>query len=313
MNFSSRIFGLGLLALASVVAACSVSDASNSGAFGGMNDTDPTIGGDAGGINTGGGGGGADAATPATNKVGNALCNATVSTTCIPDGENDSASRCDVSYGGAAPGGSSGGTGSDGLGPDGIEDGGVTGTPDAGVGSSFACHVTLADAGAPTPECLPAGWGLNGASCKTSLDCASGFECVGNANAPGICRQYCCVNACDDNSFCDVQSEKANQVVKVPVCEPVVHCGLLASPSDCGGDQTCGIVDDDDGTTSCVDIGPAKAGESCDDVHCGRNLTCLGAEGARKCVALCDKAKPNCSASQTCVGSAPLIHDMGVG
>ncbi|MEO8797745.1 MAG: hypothetical protein ABI551_07665, partial [Polyangiaceae bacterium] len=79
------------------------------------------------------------------------------------------------------------------------------------------------------------------------------------------------------------------------------------------GDETCGIVNDDDGTTSCVQIGPAKVGESCDETHCGRNLTCLGAEGARKCVALCDKSKSNCSASQTCVGSAPLIHDMGIG
>lgn len=304
MTSSSRLLALVFVSLAGAVGACSVSADSASPLGNGA--SVPNGGPDAGSAFTDPGSGGSEAGAAATTKLGSALCNATTSTTCVPDGQDDMTSKCDVVYGG---------TGGAGAGSSGDDDGGAGVPIDAGaVAPLLACHVTLPDAGAvAAPECLPAGQGKNGASCKTSVECASGFECVGDSMNAGICRQYCCVNACDDNSFCDVQPERANPAVHVPVCEPVQHCGLLASPSDCNGDETCAIVNDDDGTTSCVQIGPAKVGESCDETHCGRNLTCLGAEGARKCVALCDKSKSSCSAAQTCVGSAPLIHDMGIG
>jgi hypothetical protein len=173
---------------------------------------------------------------------------------------------------------------------------------------SLACHVILRD-NATSQTCSAAGTGTDGASCATGADCAATFECVG---MPGRCRHYCCDGdkSCDSggsSSFCDIQATTESNL-KVPVCSPVNKCKLL-TPNACPADQTCAVVKDD-GTTSCVPIGTALAGQACDTEHCADGLTCLGKPGSRQCYKLCRIGYPeDCSYDTKCKGSSQLFSD----
>ena len=69
----------------------------------------------------------------------------------------------------------------------------------------------------------------------------------------------------------------------------------------------------EDGTDSCVAVGSATAGQSCETEHCAAGLVCLGAT-ARTCYALCEIiGAGQCPAPQTCKGGPPLFQDPGVG
>jgi hypothetical protein len=95
---------------------------------------------------------------------------------------------------------------------------------------------------------------------------------------------------------------------------PIDSCPLLVL-GGCGLyiPKTCAVVRED-GRTSCVAIGNAKAGESCDTEHCGMNLVCLGSPGERTCFALCHTKSPTCpGASQKCQGGLPLFPDPDIG
>jgi hypothetical protein len=70
----------------------------------------------------------------------------------------------------------------------------------------------------------------------------------------------------------------------------------------------------ENGETSCVAVGPAKAGDLCDEDHCGRDLVCLGTPGERRCYQLCHTAAAaECSSSQACKGGLPLFPDSAIG
>jgi hypothetical protein len=103
----------------------------------------------------------------------------------------------------------------------------------------------------------------------------------------------------------------------VPVCMPVSKCDLLQQPNPCNAGETCAVVKDD-GTTSCVAIGPAGVGESCDVNHCQVNLTCLGSgPSGRVCYKLCrvdaDAQANPCPAMQTCTSSSQIFKDPSYG
>ncbi|HEX4048081.1 MAG TPA: hypothetical protein VH309_09625 [Elusimicrobiota bacterium] len=214
---------------------------------------------------------------------GSPLCHATY-TTCFPD---DAINACDFPVDG--------------------------GSADAGAaaddGAAPACHVV---AGAAVPECIPAGLGLTNATCSQSTDCAAGHECIGS----GSCRHYCCggTSACQVNEFCDVQPTAEDPAVVVPVCMPEVPCVLLQDQYDCPATQQCSVVRED-GSTSCVNVGTAKDGESCDAQHCARGLVCLGASGSATCAPLCYTAGPDSCATtgRTCVATLPLFRTEAVG
>jgi hypothetical protein len=208
--------------------------------------------------------------------------------------------------------------------------------PDAGAADAAlvdaapplsACHV-VHSSGATSQACSASGPGGDGAQCQTGTDCQPSFECVGS---PGRCRHYCCngdksCNSPGPQAFCDVQAiaswdfdastdAAAGPTYLVPVCMPVSKCGLL-QPKQCPDGQTCALVKDD-GSTSCVAIGPAKAGESCDVNHCEEGLTCLGSgPSGRICYQLCrvDPTQPNpCPAMQTCTSSSQIFTDPSYG
>jgi hypothetical protein len=209
---------------------------------------------------------------------GNALCGAS-QTSCYPD---DVIDACDLSL-----------------------DGG-TGGADASGEFTAGCHVVTADS---PPVCLPGGGGMKNSTCTGPTQCAAGHECVGS----GFCHRYCCSgnSECAVNEFCDVQPTTQNQTL-VPVCMPELPCVLLDNET-CPSNQQCGVVKDD-GSTSCVAVGTARAGDSCEKNHCELGLLCLGAEGTRQCATLCFKGTANaCKASQKCVGALPLFLTPTVG
>jgi hypothetical protein len=182
---------------------------------------------------------------------------------------------------------------------------------DAGASTGPACHVVqegAADGGSwKTQVCTAAGTGTDGDQCQSSTDCAVTYECVGT---PGQCRRYCCegnsvCSTTNAQSFCDVQPVVSGKF-DVPVCMPVSGCSLFGT---CPSNQTCAVVEDD-GTTSCVNVGSAKVGDPCDEVHCAAGLTCLGNAGSRTCFQLCHvDSTTECPPSTTCSGSAQLFKD----
>ncbi len=183
---------------------------------------------------------------------------------------------------------------------------------DAAASPLLACRVHLVNDDR-LAVCSAAGTGTDGAECIRSSDCHAGFECV---KSPGRCRRYCCNNSCDDTqTFCDTQTTPSTNTdapsLLVPVCAPVRACKLLGA--NCDADQTCAVVKQD-GTTSCVQTGAAKAGDDCERAQCGADLTCLGQVGSRKCYRLCLVADGRaCDKGQTCRGTAPLFKDATIG
>lgn len=187
---------------------------------------------------------------------------------------------------------------------------------DAGApAQSYRCYVQVDGVGNVTSQdCEPSGRGIDGDACQHGSDCAAGFECVG----AGVCRHYCCdAVACSKVgklTFCDVQTMTggATPDTRVPVCMPVRTCKLLL-PGFCDTSETCAPVRSD-GTTSCVAIGSAKAGDACDREHCGKDLACLGAPGNRKCYQLCHTdAVGECPSGTKCMTSSAEFLDPTIG
>jgi hypothetical protein len=216
---------------------------------------------------------------------GNALCHAPMNSdstagACYPD---NIINACDLSLNGATFG------------------------PDASGEFAPGCHVN--PDGSP-PVCLPGGGGMKNSSCAGPSDCAAGHECVG----AGVCRRYCCSgdSECSLNEFCDIQKMAQNPNVLVPVCVTKVSCVLLDNDI-CPPTEQCGVVRED-GSTSCVALGNAMNGDSCEQDHCAKGYLCLGAEGARHCAKLCYKGIiGQCPAAESCVGALPLFLTPTVG
>ena len=216
-----------------------------------------------------------------------------------PDATDGSVEAADA---GAVPG-----TGSDGGGSAcrvrNVSATGTSGTSGSGSSSSL------------TSICTSAGTGIDGAACSSGGDCAAGFDCVGT---PGVCRAYCCGGTCTAGaSFCDVQptagqsSSSGTTVADIPVCVPIATCKLLM-PNACATGSTCGVVDDN-GTTSCLTVGAAVEGDSCDSVHCADDMVCLGQSGSRRCERLCTIDGSDCATGQTCTGNAQVFTDTTIG
>jgi hypothetical protein len=176
----------------------------------------------------------------------------------------------------------------------------------------MGCHVLGGDAAASQTACLPAGLRVDGYPCAHPTDCAAGYECTGG----GTCQRYCCDGnvVCPrspQDEFCDVQSLFGSPSTLVPVCMPAHPCVLLDAQT-CSPSETCAVVRED-GTTSCVTVGTAGAGDECDDTHCGGGLVCLGGAGERRCSQLCHTGSTECAAPQTCKGGLPLFPDPSIG
>ena len=202
---------------------------------------------------------------------------------------------------------------SNGCGPS-AGDGGGTRNADAGYpygsdgATSSACRVSTTGRTSSTVRasaCVTEGAGTDGSACAGGDDCSAGFECAGS---PGQCRRYCCAGSCSEaKTFCDVQPASGANAISVPVCMPVDQCKLLDAMS-CSPGETCSVVADD-GTTSCVAVGAASEGETCDTVHCMAGEICVGKSGSRVCDKLCHVSGTDCSAGKTCTTNATLFEE----
>ncbi len=294
---SLRLALAGLVAPVWLAVGCSVSFSTNTGAS--SNTTSPPSvvhpfepdASDGGGL-----GAVAEPAETATVSAtqGSPLCNASYVGGCYPDLPTTAQACGVVGEGGLA------------------SEGGTSDLAAEGADTPLACHVApegdAGDAGV-APVCLPAGIGVDDSPCLHGTDCAAGFECVQNA-----CRHYCCAGntSCTLADFCDVQPMTNGPATLVPVCIPVEQCVLLAQDT-CPSGQACQVVRED-GTTSCVTVGPAQQGAACDVEHCAAGLVCLGAIGARTCYTLCDTTSmAQCAAGQSCTGGLPLFPNPAVG
>jgi len=143
-------------------------------------------------------------------------------------------------------------------------------------GSMIACQLVPVDSKA-TAQCNTPGPFGAGDPCESVAHCGAGLGCVTNTTG-GICREYCCgdVEACPTDTYCATVL-MTEVPAKIPVCIPVTKCKLL-DHSVCKNGQVCTIVRDD-GTTSCVDVGPGQLGQQCpcaDGYVCSKiNNTCL--------------------------------------
>ncbi len=172
-----------------------------------------------------------------------------------------------------------------------------------------ACRVDSNGDGTFGPSCRFSGPGRDGVECMSGADCAAGFDCVGT---PGRCRPYCCNYTCGNHSFCDIQATSGPPNLNIPVCSPVEACRLLVEGT-CSAGKTCAVVDSE-GTTSCVNAGPARAGQDCERTRCAEGLTCLGQATARRCFKLCHvNAASECGANERCKGSVQLFSDPSIG
>lgn len=308
LRFISPLVGLVAVALA----ACSISNASSFSA----DDSDPPFKG-AGSEN------GDDAAVyenadggtilPTETFIGSPLCRVTEAS-CSPD------PLAPIDAGITNKAGSHPVCGADPITTDAGSSTDIDDTTDAGdiddataARPEVACRVRLDGSDKPTPICEAEGEGKEGATCTAGTDCAAGLDCV--TTAPGVlqCRRYCCSGSCGskmpETRFCDVAPlAKENRLV--PVCAPIKACKLL-STDDCPVGETCAVVTDM-GTTSCVAVGKAIAGESCEEAHCAAGLNCLGQIGARKCYQICAIGGRDCTDPQICKGNS-LFKDEGFG
>lgn len=246
------------------------------------------------------GGAGGDVSSPAlvtdggvsTPRQGSSLCGAEYSS-CMPD---DVGSRLAMH-----------------CGPD---DAGAPDAGDAAVSTGpVACRVDPRSSPASV-ACFASGERGDSEACTTGADCRPGFECVGS---PGRCRHYCCQSSTcvalskeqSKDYFCDIQPMVDGPKPPVPVCQPVKPCQLLQADS-CGPGFTCALVDSSRNLVSCVAVGAAKVGESCETEHCAAGLTCLGVNPPR-CRQICDVQKPQCPKGQTCKTGWQILYQQGAG
>jgi hypothetical protein len=221
--------------------------------------------------------------------VDSPLCNASLATGCYPDNPT-TAQACPP-------------------------DGGTLDLSSLAPDAAVACRVaTDIDGLSPHPVCAPTGNGTVGQSCTASKDCGPGLDCVATGPMTAACLAYCCKgnSACPTFDFCDVEPLSAQSTAKVPVCVPMRHCELFSTaPGNCPDNETCSVVRVDPetgiGSTSCVQVGTAQAGDSCDKEHCASGLDCIGVPGQRMCFQLCHIAGSDCPPSQVCKGGLPLF------
>jgi len=257
----------------------------------------PVDGGDAGGSSSDAA---VEAQTLAPTLQGSPLCNAPLTGSCYPD-DPTTAMAC-------------------GLAPDGGAFNAAAGYDNAALACRVVATAPDATGAAQAPACSPAGNAGDGSWCKSSNECQAGFDCVG----AGTCQHYCCSGNTEcgpelpvavANEFCDIQATTQTTGVEIPVCMPIHPpggCQLLDADA-CPTTETCSVVRDD-GSTSCVAIGGAEAGQPCDKDHCAASLVCLGTLGSRTCYQLCEtQTGSQCSTAQQCKGGLPLFPDPTIG
>jgi hypothetical protein len=178
------------------------------------------------------------------------------------------------------------------------------GRPDAptDIGSSDepkivqGCYIRPAVTGGVLTEGAPLGLGEEGVACNDSRDCGGLMACV-EVDQKAVCRfVYCQLPPeCLKGRYYQEAPLRANSVTRrdlnVPICLPVDNCVLLASPKSCPAGKVCAVVGSD-GDTTCMQPGPKKVGEQCDETsRCEEGLLC--SRFVNQCVKICHVEAPS--------------------
>jgi hypothetical protein len=154
---------------------------------------------------------------------------------------------------------------------------------------SQSCYVKPGATGVIT-ECAPIGPGLAGDPCNDSHECGPLLACI-EVDQRAVCRPvYCALPpTCMKRTYYQEAPLRVNGITRrelnVPVCLPVDDCTLLATPNPCANGKICAVVGSE-GETTCIEPGPAKVGDKCDESkRCGEGLFC--SKFANECVKIC--------------------------
>jgi hypothetical protein len=179
-----------------------------------------------------------------------------------------------------------------------------------------SCYIQPGEGGAGvTTQCAPAGSVGEGGACEDSSDCVALDACV-EIDGKGVCRPVSCALPiiCPPGSF--YQEEKlrvagAGTALSIPVCLPNDHCTPLATQNPCSHQfEVCAVVGSQ-GETACIQPGPGKQGDTCDETptkRCAKGLLC--SKFNNQCVRLCHVAADvNECVGGTCQGGNKAIPE----
>ena len=270
---------VGCVAVASLLVACSSSDAASSSSEGCTGSPNCYEGGSAGTLSTSSGG--ISPPAPDSGIAGYSNGHIPATNLCEIGCSIESTESCE---------------------PPLLPDWGVETSADAGVSKDlFACRPGSA-------QCSLAGTGLAGDSCASDASCSAGHLCVqdntveidSSSESVGRCRRVCCsgVDACDASEAC-IGRKQANWGGSVPVCEPIRNCQLSSSVScansqfgceqqECGLGDTCSVVSEM-GETSCIPAGQGRNNDAC---PCQAGYFCSASSNS--CVPMCELSKDEC-------------------
>lgn len=156
--------------------------------------------------------------------------------------------------------------------------------------------------------------------CKANGVCASSPKCPGTEQccADGSCAQCCSAQDCDDELECTDNLCFMGQCMYVPndgACEPNEYC---ASGQGCRPRKACGILPEEDTTTSCADddectTDSCGADNFCRHDYCAReaNVLCCEGVGCAECCidAQCDKDTDPCTVG-SCEGGKCSVRPL---
>ena len=214
---------------------------------------------------------------------GSPLCNAAATGGCYPD-DATTTKACDL-----AP------------------DGGVYNSASDYGDTALACRVVATDNGSAldvAPACTPAGAGGDGArSRRRATACRRTTASAVVARPPPAPASATAARAtprASRPSSATSRPRRRRRRSSIPVCMPIHPAGgcQLLDPTACTSqDEQCAVVREN-GATSCVAIGTAKAHDGCDTAHCAAGLVCLGAVGQRECYQLSTPRTPTSAPRQ---------------
>jgi len=187
----------------------------------------------------------------------------------------------------------------------------------SGCAAGEACYFLSPAEGEPSvPTCQPAGAGMDGATCATYGECASGYFCAASG-ASGVCRKLCCADndaQCPSGQTCQVQITDADGMpTGVGLCRGSDSCDVLMQTGCAEGE---GCYPTGTGTTCAAPTADAGGqGEVCTNANgCQPGLICAGSEGGENtCHQACrlPSGEPMCAEGLVC-GMLTGITEFGI-
>jgi len=176
----------------------------------------------------------------------------------------------------------------------------------SGCAAGEACYFLSPSEGEPSvPVCLPAGAGMDGATCANYEECASGYFCAASGGS-GVCRKLCCAEndaQCPSGQTCQVQITNADGMpTGVGLCRGSDSCDVLMQTGCADGE---GCYPTGSGTTCAAPTPDAGGqGDACMNANgCQPGFICAGAEGgANSCNQACrlPMGEPACGDGLVC-------------